>query len=321
MCERGAYMDRNDKTLIKIARWYYILGLTQDEIAKRLSTTRQTVNKMINSLEDKGIISIKINGMDDNNIALESYFEDEFELKQVIIADVFAKQDSLQEVAYAAAEHITSIIEPTSIIGVSWGETLSLTVGNMRYEKHQGCKVVQLIGVQNFDYKMYKTDQIALSLSNKLDCPSYMLYAPAIVDNPEVKRLLLEEKAVQSTLRLIAQCDIALVGIGQLNMNATMCKQGFFSSREIDHLHTDGFFGDVCVNPVRRDGSWDHCFLHNRLINTSIESLQKISNVVAIASGEDKAEAILSCLKTKCINTLIIDQFVAKKIMRIHKKT
>ena len=35
---------------IKIAYWYYTLGMTQDEIAKRLSFTRQRVNQIINSL-------------------------------------------------------------------------------------------------------------------------------------------------------------------------------------------------------------------------------------------------------------------------------
>lgn len=312
-------MDRNNKTLVKIARWYYVLGLTQDEIAKRLSTTRQSVNKMINSLDKKGIISIKINGIEDENIQLENYFEDKFGLKQCIITDVYSAEDGLQEVAYTAASHIDELIESDSIIGVSWGETLSLIVKNMKYVKHQNCKVVQLIGVQNFDYKMYKTDQIALSLSNKLDCPSYMLYAPAVLDNPEVKRLLLQEKAVQNTLHLIEKCDIALLGIGQLTQDATMTKKGFFNEKDLTKLHNEGFYGDLCINPIRKDGSWDNCFLHDRLINTSMETLKSIPNVVAVASGIEKAEAILSCLKSNCINTLITDCITAKVILQLYK--
>ena len=42
---------------IKIAYWYYTLGMTQDEIAKRLSFTRQKVNQIINSLMDLGIVT------------------------------------------------------------------------------------------------------------------------------------------------------------------------------------------------------------------------------------------------------------------------
>lgn len=47
---------------IKIAHWYYNLGLTQNEIAKRLSFTRQRINRIINSLADMGIVTIKVNG-------------------------------------------------------------------------------------------------------------------------------------------------------------------------------------------------------------------------------------------------------------------
>lgn len=42
-------MERESK-YIKIANWYYNLGLTQDEIAKRLFVSRQRVNQMIRSL-------------------------------------------------------------------------------------------------------------------------------------------------------------------------------------------------------------------------------------------------------------------------------
>ncbi len=52
-----------DRSLyIKIAHWYYTLGLTQDEIAKRLGTTRQRVNRIINSLLALGIVTITVNG-------------------------------------------------------------------------------------------------------------------------------------------------------------------------------------------------------------------------------------------------------------------
>lgn len=45
-------MERESK-YIKIANWYYNLGLTQDEIAKRLFVSRQRVNQMIRSLAKK----------------------------------------------------------------------------------------------------------------------------------------------------------------------------------------------------------------------------------------------------------------------------
>ena len=54
------YMNRN--LYVKIAYWYHTLGMTQDEIAKRLSYTRQKVNQIINSLPDMGIVTLNIHG-------------------------------------------------------------------------------------------------------------------------------------------------------------------------------------------------------------------------------------------------------------------
>ena len=55
---------------IKIAYWYYTLGMTQDEIAKRLSFTRQKVNQIINSLVDLDVVTINIHGYERDNIEL-----------------------------------------------------------------------------------------------------------------------------------------------------------------------------------------------------------------------------------------------------------
>ena len=79
-----------DKNLyIKIAHWYYTLGMTQDEIAKRLSFTRQRVNRIISSLRDMGIVTIKVNGYAQGNVAYEGAIEEHFGLKRVIIAESY----------------------------------------------------------------------------------------------------------------------------------------------------------------------------------------------------------------------------------------
>ena len=66
----------NRSLYIKIAHWYYTLGMTQDEIAKRLSFTRQKVNKMINALADMGIVTSKVNGYERSKTRWEGALEE-----------------------------------------------------------------------------------------------------------------------------------------------------------------------------------------------------------------------------------------------------
>ena len=76
-------MNRN--LYVKIAYWYHTLGMTQDEIAKRLSFTRQKVNHIINSLPDMGIVTLNIHGYERDNIELENRMEEEFHLREAIV--------------------------------------------------------------------------------------------------------------------------------------------------------------------------------------------------------------------------------------------
>ena len=176
---------------IKIAYWYHTLGMTQDEIAKRLSFTRQKVNQIINSLVDLGIVNISIQGYERDNIELECQLEDRFGLKQAVIATDYGERDTvLYKVANVAAQYLNDTIRQGDVIGVSWGRTLSEVVNQMVYHKRSDCRVVQLMGAQNIEQKVEKSDEIARNLANKLDCPSNMLYAPVVVEHEMTKQML-----------------------------------------------------------------------------------------------------------------------------------
>lgn len=302
---------------IKIAYWYYTLGMTQDEIAKRLSFTRQKVNQIINSLIDLGIVNINIKGYEQDNIEMECKLEERFELKQVIVASDYGDRETvIYKVANVAAQYLENNIQQGSVIGVSWGRTLAEVVNQMVYHKRSECRVVQLMGAQNIEQKVEKSDEIARNLANKLDCPSYMLYAPVVVEHEDTKRMLMKERSIKASFELMKECDIAVIGVGELTEKSTMCTRGHITKDDIRTLRAAGFVGDIAMNPIRQDGSWDCCPLTNRLLNASMECLKEIGNVVLVACGDEKVEAILAALMTGCINTLITDETTARKVIQ-----
>ncbi|MDO5147498.1 MAG: sugar-binding transcriptional regulator [Eubacteriales bacterium] len=310
----------NHKLYKKIAYWYYKLGLTQDEIAKRLSLTRQKVNQIINSLIELGVVSIVINGYEDHDAFLENYLEETYQLKQAIVVNAYEEEDEeriFKGVTEAAARHLERIIQKKSIIGVSWGIALTSAIGQMRTKRRPECKVVQMIGAQDTSEAAMRTDEIARLLADKLDCPSYMLYAPVIVDNPETKTALLNEKYIQRIFDYIRSCDIAIVGIGELTEGATICKRGLLSIEDIHALRGQGFCADICFNAVSPNGSGENSCISDRVIGADLNILRKIPNVVAIVAGMEKKDAVEGALRSGCIDTLIID---ARIVEYIYKK-
>ena len=55
--------------------------------------------------------------------------------------------------------------------------------------------------------------------------------------------------------------------------------------------------------------------LYENTLCASVENLKNASQVIAVASGDDKVEAIISALHTGVIDTLITDEYTARKIL------
>ena len=307
----------NTRFYVKVAHWYYTLGLTQDEIARRLGTTRQRVNRIISELTEYGIVTTQVNGYTESNVKIEAALEERFGLGRVIMAETYGEASFLPMLAECGARYLEEIIQPHSTIGVSWGGTLAAVIARMSFMNRGMCRVIQMVGAQNMDLDKLKSDEIARALANRLDCGCQMLYSPVVVEHPETKNWLMQESVIRKLFGNMAQCDIALLGIGQLSASSTMVERGIFSEEDAADLRKRGFVGDICVNPVRIDGNWKDCPLRDRIITADMEVLAKIPNVVAVAGGADKTEAIVACLRSGVINTLIIDDATANAIYRM----
>lgn len=310
-------MDR--ELYLKIAHWYYTLGLTQEEIARRLSITRQRVNRIIGDLTELGIVTIKVNGVKQGSVYDEHLIEERFGIDRVIIAERFGEEDPfLPVLAHTAAHYIEECIQPGMIIGTAWGSTLAATINNIPYRARNGCTVVQMAGTQNIDVELVRKDEIPRFLADRLDCACYILHAPAVVDHPETKRMLMQERAIQKSFDLMRKCDVAILSLGQFNRphtSNTMFNRGLLRGDDIDRLITDGFVGDICVNPVTIDGRWERCALSDRVISADMEILHAIPNLICVAGGETKTQAIMGCLASGVINTMITDDQTAKRII------
>jgi DNA-binding transcriptional regulator LsrR (DeoR family) len=301
-----------DNYILKIAYWYYKLNMTQAEIAQRLNFTRQRVNQIIGKLVEDGVVEIKINGLREDNVKLESVFERRFSLKRVYIFDINENSDDpLDLFGQKAAGALGHLIRDGQIIGVSWGATLGAAVMRMQQKALSKCTVVQMVGGLNSDSEMSKPDEIARTLAKKLSCDYHLLYGPAMVDGPQAREVLLRDNAFQETFDLIHRCDVAILGVGELKETSTIYRQGYLPKERLDNLVHEGYVGDLVMQPFKKDGTWEP---ENNVIGVSPKSLSQIPCVAVMASGANKTDAVLGAINTGCINVLIIDKAIAMTI-------
>jgi DNA-binding transcriptional regulator LsrR (DeoR family) len=169
-----------------------------------------------------------------------------------------------------------------------------------------------MVGGLNSDRVLTKSDEIARLLAERLQCNYHLLYAPAIVENEETRRIIMQDQTFATMLERINSCEIALLGVGELKDTATIYQQGYISKEQLDAMTGSGCVGDLAMQPFDKEGNW-HNFLN--VIGVETETLKRIPNVTALACGAKKAEAVMGALATGCINNLLVDRLIADQMV------
>jgi DNA-binding transcriptional regulator LsrR (DeoR family) len=158
-------------------------------------------------------------------------------------------------------------------------------------------------------------NEICRALAEGCGGRAVSLYAPAYVQNAEMRDRLLEQDAIAHTLETAAGADIAIVGIGGTDDGCTMVRSGCLSTDEIARLRDQGAVGDVIGNFVDMEGRPVASPHSDRLIALSIDDLRRIDTVVAVVSEAEKPPAILGTLRADVIDVLILDAANARAVM------
>ncbi len=304
------------RVLTKIAYLYYKAGMTQEQIAHKFRISRQYANKLVNSLLDEGIVTITIHDEHDECVTLENLLEKEFCLKQVVVADTSNNDlPPLTLVGIKAGEFLEDFIKNGDKIGVSWGVTLNEIMKNIRPSRKNKCSVVQLVGGVDTKNHSIKPDEITRILAHKLDCDFNILYAPATM-NSDTLREIAKEDFYKKSFERISDCNIAVMGIGELSKIATIVTEGYLCEEDLKMLQDSGYVGDICFNPFKIEGDLGTVKLKNQVVGVDFETLKNIPNVIAVAAGAQKADAVYGALKTGCIDILIVDKSIAEELQR-----
>ncbi|MNR58489.1 Deoxyribonucleoside regulator [compost metagenome] len=79
-----------------------------------------------------------------------------------------------------------------------------------------------------------------------------------------------------------------------------------------------GAVGGICTSFLDEQGHVISYPSEQRMIGMSAETLRRIPNVIATASGMDKVPAICSVLRGKWVNVLVTDMATAKAVLEWH---
>lgn len=313
--------DRDDlQTLAQIAHLYYEQGMTFQTLAKRFGISRFKASRLLQKARDKGIVNITITIPIQKTSDLEKRLETALSLTRAIVVQDEGQGEELRlaTVGRACADWLVRTLKPHDILGVAWGRTLQKVAEALplRAGEQAGIEVVQILGGVSQLSSADNGDEVCKRIARSFSAPCHLLYAPAVADRPESKRIIMAQPGVRQTARYYDRLTVALVGLGlvELTEENMEYRLGYFTEAEFRRLKAEGAVGDHCVF-FDIDGKIRGEKINAKRIGIDYRQLMKVPRRITAAAGRWKQQAIIGGARAGLFNELVTDETTAREVL------
>ncbi|MCE6953021.1 sugar-binding transcriptional regulator [Cereibacter sphaeroides] len=299
------------------AGWlYYVAGLTQDQIARELGTSRQRAQRLVSRAISERLIHVRLEHRVSACLDLEAALIRRFGLKLARVApSLGAEVDPLPSIAPTAAAEIERVLrsEKPTVVAFGTGRSLRATVEEMTSMVCEHHKIVSLNGNISADGSASYYDVI-FRIADRIRAPHYPMPMPVIAQTAEERELFHSLKPVQSVLRLARNAGVTFVGVGQMGEDAPLLKDGFITEAELREMQDLGAVGEVAGWVYDSAGRYLETSINQRVAGVRVNVADDRA-VIAIAGGRRKLAALAAGLKGNLFNGLITDELTARALL------
>lgn len=305
-------MDYEEALMAKAAWHYYFEGMTQQQISDRIGVSRIRVIRLLEKARQTGMIQFSLRRGNEERLRLEKDLMERYGLKDVFL--VPGPADPAQanaNIAEAASMYIIERLHEGSVINIGYGDTPSRVLNSLATRTEHTITCVSLTG--GVSYYLPNTR------SSIFNARLHLIPAPLLASTREMADAIRQETSVSEISRMISLADLTVVGIGSMDIGATIFHTGILNSNDLLYLSMQGARGDVLSHFVNQDGCLVSSPIEERLIAASMDTLKALNNVIGVAAGQVKVEAIRAVLRGNILDILITDTETAAGILALDK--
>jgi len=314
--------DVSTDTVVEIASLYHYQDVTQEELSRRFSMSRAKISRLLKRAREEGVVEIRVHQHPGVSQELEADFIGRFGIDRLLVS-LDQKDSAAQRIAVAGlvASHLMRTLTDGMVVAVGMGRNIA-AVADCLSPTRRAVTFVCAIGGSVRAGEHMNPDHICRRLAVRFGGESETLYAPALVADAGLREELYRNDTVKLVLDRARRADAALVGIGDLSEESNMVRMGWFSPQEVAEARLSGTIGDIMgYDFIDIHGQSSGAGMQGRVIGLNTRDLSRIPNVIAIASENTKAAAILGALRTGVINTLATSSTNARTILRLDDAT
>ncbi|GAA0965465.1 sugar-binding transcriptional regulator [Frigoribacterium faeni] len=304
--------DREQRILMAdLARAYYVEDRSKVDLATRFGLSRFQVAKLLRSARENGVVSIAINdprrpSLDDDLAHLLGIDR----VQVVDVADVTARQGG-ERVGTAVMTALTHTLRPRTTVGISWSRTMDLAARSM--PDLPPCTIVQLAGALQIAGSG-TLPQVIGTLGGSAEITTLPIHAPLVVDNASTARDLMRQPEIAEALDRADRLDLAVVAIGGWSRGESSVWEKV-AAGDRDEAAAGGAVGEISGRLFNAEGRHVTTSLDDRLIGVRIDQLAATPQVIAVAHGAGRAEAVVAAARAGFVTHLVVDSTLAEALV------
>ncbi|MDD5016914.1 MAG: sugar-binding domain-containing protein [Eubacteriales bacterium] len=310
----------NINAMIRIAKKYYELCLSQQQIAEEEEISKSSVSRVLKRAELLGYVRHEIIYPVKSIKIQEQLLKKIFDIDRIFIVPKVIDDIDLRltDTCKIVAQDLNKMVSDNDIISVSWGRTLerltSLLVPPVPPKK--GIKVVQMNGSIATNILSTKTASILEKFTEAYSGIGYMLAAPALVDDETIAETIKRDSRIKMVLDLGKEANIAVFSIGQMSDQSVLVERGAITLDDMKVLSAAGAVGDIGTHYFDIDGNIVNKAYEVRTIGIELDDLKKKKHRIGVAVGADKADAIIGALNGGYMTSLYTDEITASCMLK-----
>jgi DNA-binding transcriptional regulator LsrR (DeoR family) len=298
----------------KIARRYYIDGVSKRDIAEELGLSRFKVARTLDRARSSGLVRIELHYDGDIDLALSVELSSTLGVRRCLVVDSPEEDEAIlrANLGRVAAGLLEEIVESDDLLGLSWSRTLLAMRSVLR--EMAPCPVVQLSGVLSRPDVDESSIDLVRDVAKVAGGPAYYFYAPMIVPDADTARSLMMQPEVARAIAKFDELTKAIVSIGAWVPGQSTVVDAI-SSDQYEEARLAGVVCEVAGMQLDADGNQVHTPLSERVIGIEPECLRRVPEIVALAYGDEKLGAVAAAVKGGLVTTLITHGSLARALL------
>jgi DNA-binding transcriptional regulator LsrR (DeoR family) len=305
--------------VVKVSKMYYLEGLKQEDIARQIGISRSLISMILTEAKETGIVEITVRDPSLNDEHLSRLLASFYPGTDFVVIPTSSRDPDAQRklVAQRSADILAKILKRGETIGLAWGRTsFELVHAFPQQEPKLELSVVPLIGGSHQTASYFQVNEMVRLLAEKTGGAPSFIHAPALANDRAERDMYFNSSSMKAICQAWKSMDVLVSGIGAIPQGETIDRETYAGEHEVFlHLKSPDAVGDICARYFDRTGKFIVDDYYERIVGVPVEELRGARNNLIMASGTDKAGAIVGVLRTGIVRMLVLDEQTAKSAL------